>query len=91
MIYFTDDWWSRGQCKGEDPALFEIPNNKAKKICAACPVREECLQHAMDSPWVPYGIWAGLSQKEVRRQWRERHPRASYKNLESFFYLGGVS
>jgi WhiB family transcriptional regulator, redox-sensing transcriptional regulator len=38
---------------------------RAKTICAACPVRDECLQHAVTSD-ERYGIWGGLNQEERR-------------------------
>jgi len=42
---------------------------KAKKICATCPVREECLEFGLTEP---IGIWGGLTPKERRIVKRQR-------------------
>ena len=39
---------------------------EAKKVCAACEVRTECLQDALDRG-ERFGIWGGLSERERRR------------------------
>lgn len=38
----------------------------AKQVCRMCPVREECLQYALDHD-ERYGIWGGKSERERRR------------------------
>lgn len=38
---------------------------EAKKVCLACPVRDECLQYAMDNV-EDSGIWGGFSSRERR-------------------------
>ena len=38
----------------------------AKTICAACPVREECLAYAIRND-EEHGIWGGVSRMERRR------------------------
>jgi WhiB family transcriptional regulator, redox-sensing transcriptional regulator len=37
-----------------------------KRICMACPVREECLDYALSND-ERFGIWGGLSERERRR------------------------
>ena len=37
----------------------------AKAVCAACRVREECLDFALRTK-VAYGVWGGLSERERR-------------------------
>ena len=39
---------------------------EAKRICAACPVRDDCLQYALEND-ERFGIWGGLSERERRR------------------------
>ena len=37
----------------------------AKRVCAACPVRPECLRHALDVG-EDHGVWGGLAPRERR-------------------------
>jgi len=48
---------------------------KAKSICAACPVRIECLEYAVRIR-EPHGIWGGLNEIERRVLIREQRHRA---------------
>jgi len=34
--------------------------------CEACPVKAECLLHALNEPHLSDGIWAGLTGDEIR-------------------------
>ncbi len=36
----------------------------AKKICAACPVRRQCLEYALAMDENPAGVWGGTSRRE---------------------------
>lgn len=58
----TDDWRHRAACRNRGPALwysYDPDDQKtAAAICAACPVRTECHQHAETFPEI-YGMWAG--------------------------------
>lgn len=48
-------------------------NKKAKAVCAACPVRVQCLQYALEAG-EQFGIWGGLSEQErtaLRRRNRQ--------------------
>lgn len=80
---FEDGGWQlQATCGREDPQTFHDLNTsrqraRAKAICAECPVRQECLEHALASPWSPTGIWGGEDQNVVVRLWRERHPYSS--------------
>jgi len=64
-------WMTRGLCRWEDRTLFYPPahgnqhtrTEAAKAICARCPVRRECLDHATATN-EPYGIWGGQTPNE---------------------------
>lgn len=47
------------------PDLGEAAH-EAKKICAACPVRDACLEYALRNR-VKEGIWGGMNYKARRR------------------------
>jgi Transcription factor WhiB len=53
------DWWYPEPGDRRTAAL-------AKRLCAACPIRELCLSIALDSN-EPHGIWAGLSPDQRRK------------------------
>ena len=42
------------------------PTAAAKRICALCPVRKECLEYSLQHE-IPKGIWGGLSALERQR------------------------
>jgi WhiB family redox-sensing transcriptional regulator len=68
-------WAHLASCRTLDPELFfpETANDEdaAKAVCAACPVRQACLDHALAAS-EPYGIWGGLTLRERRLLRRER-------------------
>ncbi|WP_307856345.1 WhiB family transcriptional regulator [Catenulispora pinistramenti] len=56
-------------CYGERKAARVAREKAAKAVCAACPVRESCLEFAMATPEHD-GVWGGLTDKERRRMRR---------------------
>lgn len=80
-------WQHLAACRGEDasfffaPSYFERRSEKvareavAKAICIRCPVREECLDFALEVR-DPHGVWGGLNEMERRTLVRERERRA---------------
>ena len=47
----TASWRKRAACRGIDPEVFypvsDEDAEEAKAICAMCPVRQACLEHAL--------------------------------------------
>lgn len=43
----------------------------AEAICRACPVRSDCLDHALEAP-EPFGVWGGVSARGRQRIARDR-------------------
>lgn len=80
---WVEEWPSQGACRGEDPdALFVqgAAQQQAKQVCMACPVRSECLAHALDTR-TEFGVWGGQTERE-RRQILREHPHVdSWRNL----------
>jgi WhiB family redox-sensing transcriptional regulator len=64
-----DDWRDEGACRQVDPDEFFAKSThavrKAKRVCDGCPVRQQCTQFALDND-ERFGVWGGLSQKELR-------------------------
>lgn len=44
---------------------------RALLVCAACPVREDCLEHALETE-ERHGIWGGMTETERARELRRR-------------------
>lgn len=91
------DWEKDAKCLGEDPELFfpgrakavyRITATKAKAICQGkdgrpvCPVREECLTHALDQD-ERYGIWGGLSHRERNAMVRKQNRDTDYEDEDT--------
>ncbi|GAB3181162.1 WhiB family transcriptional regulator [Streptomyces incanus] len=69
-----DDWRTRAACRDEDPDLFFpigtsgpalLQTEQAKGVCRRCPVRQQCLDWAMDTGQ-SLGVWGGTSETERR-------------------------
>ena len=63
-------WQERALCAQTDPEAF-FPakggsTREAKRVCASCEVREECLEYALAND-ERFGIWGGLSERERRK------------------------
>lgn len=72
-------WRQRAACRGLDPEIFYPATDEdaepAKAVCALCPVREACLEHAL-ARRERDGIWGGLTERERRRILRQRRRTA---------------
>ena len=73
------DWFDDAACREVDTAVFfpasDADADAAKAICASCPVREECLEFALESR-PPEGVWGGLTPIERHRLIRRRQKAA---------------
>lgn len=70
-------WTNAAACRGSEGSLFYSADTAerkedriereqlAKRICAGCAVREECLRAAIERH-ESYGIWGGLNEFERR-------------------------
>ena len=63
-------WQTDALCAQTDPEAF-FPEKggstrDAKRICASCDVRSECLEYALAND-ERFGIWGGLSERERRK------------------------
>ncbi|MBB5926635.1 WhiB family redox-sensing transcriptional regulator [Streptomyces echinatus] len=54
--------------------------NRAKALCNGCPVRTECLAHALDNR-IEHGIWGGMTERDRRSLLRRRSTVSSWRRL----------
>ena len=63
-------WAVFAACRDADADLFFGGSREAEEaalaICAICTVRDECLNHALESR-ERFGIWGGKTEKARRR------------------------
>lgn len=72
-----DMWQLKAACRGPQSAVFFPPpqferkadrlerERRAKRICAQCDVRRDCLEYSLEIR-EPHGIWGGLNESERR-------------------------
>lgn len=74
VVIESDAWRDMAECRLLEPDAFipihvEAPGPKqrreerAKKVCAQCAVRAECLEFAIDTEQ-PDGVWGGKNEIE---------------------------
>ncbi|MEU9119124.1 WhiB family transcriptional regulator [Streptomyces sp. NPDC048506] len=68
-----EEWTESAMCAQTDPERFfpELGGTAAaaRKVCAQCQVRAECLDYALRKN-EPYGVWGGLTRQERSRMQR---------------------
>ncbi|MEU6758016.1 WhiB family transcriptional regulator [Streptomyces sp. NPDC046685] len=70
MIRPLPAWMAEGLCAQTDPESF-FPEKggstaTAKRVCAACGVRADCLDYALTTGERD-GVWGGTSERERRQ------------------------
>lgn len=85
------DWWSLGACLAADPDLF-FPISEsgparrqvtaAKRVCAGCQVREQCLSYAL-AVGPMHGVWGGTSEEERRALGPRERPGRAPRSLSA--------
>ncbi|WP_053762639.1 WhiB family transcriptional regulator [Streptomyces sp. AS58] len=78
-----ETWGTQAVCRTADSdELFAVgaAQNRAKAICTGCPVRTECLAHALDQR-IEHGVWGGMTERERRALLRRRPTVTSWRRL----------
>lgn len=69
MATDRESWRVSAACRGLDPDLFfpsrGVSTDRARSVCAGCPVRVECRTAGLGER---FGIWGGESEKQRRQQ-----------------------
>lgn len=78
---FGPQWWDLAACRETDPEVFfpdpGVNANRAKSICRRCPVRDACLEDALDSGDIYHGVRGGLSARELQDEARRRRAKSA--------------
>lgn len=80
LVFERPAWMRLGACVGLDPALFQPERgdnaniSEAQAVCARCPVRQQCLDHALANK--EKGIWGGTSDRQRQRMRARRRGAA---------------
>ena len=88
-LFATDhpSWMDEAACHGIGDMFFAESNDEqahayaAKRVCASCSVRLDCLQYALDRR-ERFGIWGGLTASERQRMHRREHRNSSIDRVE---------
>jgi WhiB family transcriptional regulator, redox-sensing transcriptional regulator len=79
---WVEDWAPSAACRKATPDHLFVrgaEQNKAKALCAGCPVRSECLAEALDNQ-IEWGVWGGMTERE-RRALLRRRPASSWRSV----------
>nr|WP_055533905.1 WhiB family transcriptional regulator [Streptomyces graminilatus] len=79
----AENWEARGVCRTADPDELFVEGaaqNRAKAVCGGCPVRTQCLAHALDHR-IEFGVWGGMTDRERRALLRRRPTVTSWRRL----------
>jgi len=79
----TWNWRVAARCRVPDAdALFVRGRHQraARRFCRTCPVRTECLAHALDHR-VEVGVWGGMTERQRRALLKVRPQVQSWAEL----------
>jgi WhiB family redox-sensing transcriptional regulator len=77
------NWRAAARCRAADAEGLFVPGarqREAREVCRACPVRTECLAHALDQR-IEFGVWGGMTERERRALLRGRPHVTSWAKL----------
>jgi WhiB family transcriptional regulator, redox-sensing transcriptional regulator len=77
------NWRSAARCRTADAEGLFVSGarqREARSFCRTCPVRTECLAHALDQR-IEFGVWGGATERERRALLRRRPDVTSWAEL----------
>lgn len=90
MMHFTVDhpeWMRRAACHDIGDMFYVDTNDEssialaAKRVCASCSVRVECLSYALKQK-ERFGIWGGMTATERQRMHRQESNSTSIDRVQ---------
>ncbi len=93
----SDEWWGAAACRNAEPDLFfpisataasRTTVQRAKQVCASCPVSTQCLSYALRHRQ-EQGIWGGLTDDE-RRLLSRRQAASERRSRSAPAYRSGA-
>ena len=79
------NWRASARCRTVDAEGLFVTGarqREARGFCRTCPVRTECLAHALDQR-IEFGVWGGMTERERRALLRSRPHVTSWAELLS--------
>jgi WhiB family transcriptional regulator, redox-sensing transcriptional regulator len=79
------NWRAAARCRTVDAEGLFVTGarqREARGFCRTCPVRTECLAHALDER-IEFGVWGGTTERERRALLRRRPDVVSWAELLS--------
>ena len=64
----TANWRVAARCRTADAEGLFVTGarqREARGFCRTCPVRTQCLAHALDHR-VEFGVWGGMTERQVQ-------------------------
>jgi WhiB family redox-sensing transcriptional regulator len=86
-------WMRHAACRGQGfDAWFAADEvgeeaDAARRVCAGCAVRTECLDYALDCS-IRHGLWGGLSHSERAALNHRRVPQGTAKARPRYYAYG---
>jgi WhiB family redox-sensing transcriptional regulator len=77
------NWRAAARCRTADAEGLFVTGarqREARRFCRSCPVRTECLAHALDHR-IEFGVWGGTTERERRALLRSRPDVTSWARL----------
>ncbi|MCX6467271.1 MAG: WhiB family transcriptional regulator [Pseudonocardiales bacterium] len=77
------NWRPAARCRTADAEELFVTGarqREAREVCRTCPVRTECLAHALDQR-IEFGVWGGMTERQRRALLRARPDVGSWHDL----------